>query len=988
MSFVPEFDQDVFISYSDIDNKDGWVNNLRARLLQRLAQLLGRRVSIWQDTAGLRADANWSDQVSQNLAQSAVLVVVLTPAYLSSKYYRSELEKFIGLASNSGTGLERIVKAVRTPIEGQEEFEPLKRLLSFEFYGHGESLRSFTDLSITSQEFSLRLDKLAEHIAGILRSLHATSTKQSADRGKEKPETDDRIEENSAEAVAIFRLLSPSSQEALGRADGMRQAMNQSRIHMEHLIAGLLEKANGPTERLLRSVEIDKTTLTEMMKAAVETDLPPKYVQANLISLPPLSKHVSEALRNARAFAQERNDKSIRSRYLLYGALSVERCTVITALRDRGVDKENILKDLPPPSAVSPDVTTPPIDQPSGAYPTPKIASDRWSEHDTLGYQAYARTLAGVITHEETVPPLTIGIKAPWGAGKTSLMKQVQHLLDGDANVTEENEAASRNRKQTGELSIWDIFKNLRAVISLDPLAPKPSNDGQLYGISPRVTVWFNAWKYQTSEQIWAGLAHCIISQVAARMDARKRELFWLKLHARRINKDALRRKLYELLARYLAPVILVLLAICIAIIWALNPFSETLIPILGIKLWWAKLVAPALSLVVLAWKTRDKLGQKAADVFKELVREPDYEGKMGFLYMVESDIRDVLDLVATKKTPLVIFVDDLDRCIPHKVAEVVEAINLSLSGDYPNCIFVLGMEPGMVAAALQVANKEVIETAKQLSLVDSPVPLGWRFMEKIIQLPITIPPPTNEGVKRYMGSLVGSDPSTVLSSALQSQSKVVDEPLNETEVKQWMERFTKSRSVSDVVSTTDRLFAEVAPEKRLAVAEASKRKYSEKFSDRDPVVNKFVMSVSELVGSNPRQLKRYVNVFRFYSTLRHSFRVDFGARCLEVALPSDEALAKFITLSIQWPPAADFLRLSRNIKVAGHDKPVVMSLLGILEEKSRSLNGEDSDADAQWLTFLKDESLMFGEWVATKAFRRFLAEGESLYKLERSGLW
>jgi hypothetical protein len=260
--------------------------------------------------------------------------------------------------------------------------------------------------------------------------------------------------------------------------------------------------------------------------------------------------------------------------------------------------------------------------------------------------------------------------------------------------------------------------------------------------------------------------------------------------------------------------------------------------------------------------------------------------------------------------------------------------------------------------------------------------------MEKIIQLPITIPPPTPKGIERYMGSLVGAAPSVLLSNSLQSQSKVVESPPDEGEVAQWMDRFTESRSVSDVVSITDRLLAEVPPEKRLAVAEASKRKYSEKFSDRDPVVNKFVMSVSALVGGNPRQLKRYVNVFRFYSTLRHSFRVDFGARCLEVALPSDEALAKFIALSIQWPPAADFLRLSGSIKVAGQDKTIVVSLLGVLEEKSRSLNGEDSDADTEWLAFLKKESLMFGDWVATRAFRRFLAEGESLYKLERSGLW
>jgi len=117
------------------------------------------------------------------------------------------------------------------------------------------------------------------------------------------------------------------------------------------------------------------------------------------------------------------------------------------------------------------------------------------------------------------------------------------------------------------------------------------------------------------------------------------------------------------------------------------------------------------------------RLGEKAAGTMRELIREPDYEGKMGYLHLVESDIREVLQLATaasvTKENPngnpLVVFVDDLDRCAPYKVAEVVEAINLFLCGDYPNCIFVLGMEPGMVAAALEVANKDVIQKAKDL---------------------------------------------------------------------------------------------------------------------------------------------------------------------------------------------------------------------------------------------------------------------------------
>jgi tetratricopeptide (TPR) repeat protein len=630
-------------------------------------------------------------------------------------------------------------------------------------------------------------------------------------------------------------------------------------------------------------------------------------------------------------------------------------------------------------------VRSQPTPSPADAAPTPKIVSDRWSDKDALGYEAYARTLAGVIAHEETIPPLTIGIKAPWGAGKTSLMKMIQHILDGEAAVTEENESARRNRGDEPVLTLRAMLKNLSNLKKLKEAAaikivkPTPSEVGKRYGIDPRITVWFNAWKYQTSEQIWAGLAHCIISQVTARMKPAERELFWLRLHARRVDTNKVRLQVYEFTFKYIAPAVLAGLFITLVAAFLLQFLS------LGIAKGTA-LIGFLTSLAGGVWKASQKLGESASGAFRDLVREPDYEGKLGFLYLVESDIRDVLELVANGKSPLVIFVDDLDRCVPHKVAEVVEAINLSLCGDYPNCIFVLGMEPGMVAAALEVANKEVIEKAKQLSLLDSSVPLGWRFMEKIVQLPISIPPPTAAGVRGYTASLTGIAAATEGERRMEAEVFTTSLPLKE-KIEEWKAKLDASKTVSDVVSLTDRLMAQAAPGERLAVAEASKQKYAEKFMDRDPLVNKFLEEVVDLVGGNPRQIKRYVNVFRFHSTLRHNLKVDSAARGFHATLPSDKGLAKYIALTIQWPQAAEFLRGTRATRTSAiADKSV--SLLNLLEEKSRTIKGQHEKADAAWVQFLRSEKLDQVEWVATRSFRQFLAQGESLSEIEGCGLW
>jgi len=75
----------------------------------------------------------------------------------------------------------------------------------------------------------------------------------------------------------------------------------------------------------------------------------------------------------------------------------------------------------------------------------------------------------------------------------------------------------------------------------------------------------------------------------------------------------------------------------------------------------------------------------------------------------------------------LVVFVDDLDRCLPERTVEVLEAIKLFL--DVPGCIFVLGVDPPKV--------QEGIRRRYQNSLAEGE---GADYLEKIIQLPFLLP--------------------------------------------------------------------------------------------------------------------------------------------------------------------------------------------------------------------------------------------------------
>jgi hypothetical protein len=836
----------------------------------------------------------------------------------------------------------------------------------------------------------------------------------------------------------LWARLSPSSRTTFALANGIRQAVKKRDIHTYHLIAGLYPS----WKNFFEQAGVSEDEFRAIVQREFGTEIPVIYPMPPLSKLPPRSKNVQGALLQAAKYAEQRGSKTIWSADLLYGALSLTRSTTVRVLNERGVRREDIHPEngpdgveilsseqtethepVPPltSSIAATGVDAVPGYPPMPANPTPKVASDLWSEADRLGYEAYARTIASLITHEETKPPLTIGIKAPWGAGKTSLMKRVQHLLDGGADSTERNDSGLKQMWQQSTMTFWSLLGTLnRKTIIVDPdkhvadeemprgrardllkdavrvdaVKPKESADGRGYGISPRITVWFNAWKYQTSEQIWAGMAYCMISQITARMDPKQRELFWLRLRTRRINADEVRWRVWSTILRQVLPFAMLTVAVCILLLGVL-----LIVAAMPVMAAFPRLLVhieesiPFAGILAIAWKTGAKLGEKAAGGVRDLVREPGYENKMGYLAMVEADIRDVLKVASvTSKQPLVVFVDDLDRCAPNKVAEVVEAINLFLCGDYPNCIFVLGMEPGMVAAALEVANKDVIEKAVEMGVADQTVPVGWRFMEKIVQLPITIPPPTKGGKKSYVESLTGahetdvsvaklltSDSPSLIGVSLKQLTRArakEQEPLDEEAVMKYV-REMEGKSLGEVEAKSEKVLAGAPVEQRRAAAEASKRVYAHAFSERDPAMADFVNEVAEMVGGNPRQIKRYVNVFRFYSTLRHSLRVDGSMSPDEV--PSDKVLAKFVALSIQWPHAVDCLRVKKD---ASGRKATVLELL---ELESRKTPGED--VDEAWGKFVGELGL--GAWAGRRGFREFLASGpESLCEKEGHGLW
>lgn len=123
---------------------------------------------------------------------------------------------------------------------------------------------------------------------------------------------------------------------------------------------------------------------------------------------------------------------------------------------------------------------------------------------------------------------------------------------------------------------------------------------------------------------------------------------------------------------------------------------------------------------------------ESVADVAKALENGPSLASE-------KARLRDRLGSLPRR---IVVTIDDVDRLEP---AEVVELLRLVRSvADFPNVVYVLCYDPGIVAHSIEVAAQ-----------VDN----GRAYIEKIVQLPISVPHPEAFDLRRWFGAEMDSLP-------------------------------------------------------------------------------------------------------------------------------------------------------------------------------------------------------------------------------------
>jgi len=331
-----------------------------------------------------------------------------------------------------------------------------------------------------------------------------------------------------------------------------------------------------------------------------------------------------------------------------------------------------------------------------------------------------------------------------------------------------------------------------------------------------------------------------------------------------------------------------------------------------------------------------------------------------------------VFETVPKKYLPMVIFIDDLDRCSPSKVSDVIEAVNLFLAGEFPDCIFVLGIDDEMVAAALDKAHSDVI--SKMPSYAKS-ASIGWRFMDKFVQLPFVVPPPTREDLRKYADSLFSQDsPEKALLDveARNEAANAVDMGVDTQEAQEVVDRVARKRPLTNQQRRS--LTEEVAVMQQM-------NQNIKAFSDEESKIKEQLATWAIRFSINPRDIKRFVNVFRFYYFLRAA-RDARGE-----TVPSLRQLSCWILFSLKWPEAVRYL--SRVQAVAHTSRRAQVELLEKCASESQDVSSWRKRA-AESLGIEGSENC----WFWSEEIMRFFQHESALPSSDRlsasfeKGLW
>ena len=375
-------------------------------------------------------------------------------------------------------------------------------------------------------------------------------------------------------------------------------------------------------------------------------------------------------------------------------------------------------------------------------YSTTALA-DRPSEKDTLGFLPYVRAIAWLLLDATTEPPLTLSVEGSWGSGKSSFMLQLAgRLLDLHAD---RKAAAARHDALQGPGEIR--------------------------------CVWFNPWKNDKDESLWASFALALLRQLDMGTP------FWRRLWAQ-VSLTWSRVEWPRLVIPAISLLIFMSLTIGLAA-KALLTKGGGAHDLGALTSNWKVIGSASAALVSAAAGARHLVGNPLPKTLANYIRNPKFEDRVSLIERFSREFTNIQHAHVGPNGRIFVFIDDLDRCEVPRAAELMQAINLLMSVDATqavcqprtskktgpappassNLVFILGIDREMVAAGIAAKNESVLPYLAS-GKPGAPggtdpyrfgLEYGFAFLEKFIQVPFHVPALPRSAVDSWARSMTGS---------------------------------------------------------------------------------------------------------------------------------------------------------------------------------------------------------------------------------------
>lgn len=426
-----------------------------------------------------------------------------------------------------------------------------------------------------------------------------------------------------------------------------------------------------------------------------------------------------------------------------------------------------------------------------------------------------------------------------------------------------------------GVSGAWGIGKSSMIKLTQASLAKRTRQEGE----REFIFVEFNAWLYQGYDDARAALMDVIASKLEVESKARQKGVEKAKSLLKRVNwlrAAKLGAGSAAAMSFGLPPTGL------LGEIWSL-----------GVRAFSGGVDAKLLE------DTGEKVGE-VAEVGKGLLNPVEQTSPPKEIQALRDNFEETLEELGVT---LVVLIDDLDRCLPETTISTLEAIRLFLF--LKNTAFVIAADNDMIKHAV----KRHFEGVPDDKLITN-------YFDKLIQVPIRVPPLGTQEVRAYMMMLF-IDNSQLSPDIKETIRQGICNQLRQT----WQGK------------RVDRAFVQ-------SLHQAIPQKLIGKFDTADRLAP--LMTTASGILGNPRLIKRFLNALSIRMSISNAQGVGV-----------DEAvLAKLLLFERLGNPAA-YSELMQKVSLNDAGKPTFLSEW---EEKANA--GQELTLDDPW----KDQ--FFKEWL------------------------